>query len=172
VSRGPFVVAVARLRRTFGATSHVVPAGPIADLQVTGTAVPEGAEVGADVTLERIAGGIAVRGVVTAPWVGACRRCLAPLTGRLEVPVRELYTEGGDGEDTYPLEGDEVDLEPLARDAVLLDLPVAPLCRPHCKGLCPLCGADRNEVTCSCSNPGDPRWAALDALRDEAGPDV
>jgi DUF177 domain-containing protein len=172
VPRGAFVVSVARLRRRSGASSHVAPAGPIADLQVTGTAVPEGADVAADVTLETIAGGIAVRGVVTAPWTGTCRRCLVPLTGRLEVPVRELYTEGGDGEDTYPLAGDEVDLEPLARDAVLLDLPVAPLCRPNCKGLCPICGADLNEVTCGCGAPRDPRWAALDALKDEAGPEV
>ena len=51
--------------------------------------------------------------------------------------MRELYTEDGDGEETYPLVDDEVDLEPLVRDAVLLELPLAPLCRPDCLGLCP-----------------------------------
>ena len=97
-------------------------------------------------------------GHVTRPWTGKCRRCLAPASGPLEVPVRELYTEDGDGEETYPLVGDEMDLEPLVRDAVLLELPLAPLCRPDCLGLCPFCGVNRNEEACSCEAPTDPRW--------------
>ena len=59
-----------------------------------------------------------------------------------------------------------MDLLPLARDAVLLNLPLAPVCRPDCAGLCPTCGADLNEGPCLClpvSSNG--RWAALDALR-------
>ena len=43
--------------------------------------------------------------------------------------------------------------------------PSVPLCRPDCLGLCPTCGADRNEEPCTCAEPGDPRWAALDVLR-------
>jgi uncharacterized protein len=78
--------------------------------------------------------------------------------------VRELYTRGGDGDETYRLDGDEVDLEPLVHDAVLLELPQAPLCRPDCLGLCPTCGANRNLDPCTCAAPRDPRWAALDAL--------
>ena len=55
---------------------------------------------------------------------------------------------------------------PFTRDAVLLELPLAPLCRPDCAGLCPTCGADLNEGPCACPPAeGDPRWAALDALR-------
>jgi len=160
-----FVVPVARLRRTAGGSWAVRRSGPIPDLVVSGTAVPEGAEVTADVVLEAIAGGIAVHGRVLAPWTGTCRRCAAPVGGTLDVAVRELYTERGDGEETYPLAHDEVDLEPLARDAVLLELPVAPLCRPDCRGLCPVCGADWNEGPCSCEARRDPRWAALDVLR-------
>jgi len=81
--------------------------------------------------------------------------------------VREHYAPDGEGdEDAYPLEGDELDLEPLARDAVLLDLPLAPLCSVDCRGLCPQCGANWNLVTCDCVPTGDPRWSALDALRD------
>jgi uncharacterized protein len=79
--------------------------------------------------------------------------------------VRELFTRDGDPEETYPLGDDHIDLEPMVHDAVLLELPPAPLCRPDCAGLCPWCGANRNLAPCSCVAPSDPRWAALDALR-------
>ena len=70
-------------------------------------------------------------GTVTAPWQGECRRCGGPVEGTVTATVREQYAPAGaagQDEDTYPLTGDELDLEPLARDAVMLDLPLAPLC--------------------------------------------
>ena len=55
--------------------------------------------------------------------------------------------------------GDQLDLMPLARDAVLLHLPLAPLCRDDCAGLCPSCGNDLNQSTCDCDMTiPDPRW--------------
>ncbi|MGH9018064.1 MAG: YceD family protein [Acidimicrobiales bacterium] len=161
----PFVVHVAKLRRNPGTRWHEVRSGPMADLACVGTSVPEGAEPRADVVLESVVGGVSVAGEVTAPWAGQCRRCLCPAVGALTVPVRELYTPEGDGEDAYPLVNDEVDLESLVRDAVLLELPLAPLCTEGCQGLCPVCGANRNETSCSCAAPRDERWAALDTLR-------
>jgi uncharacterized protein len=169
VAGSPFVVHASRLRRVPGTRWHVVRAAPIADLTITGTTVPDGADATADVTLESVAGGISVAGAVEAPWDGVCRRCLAATSGTVRVPVRELYTVGGDGDETYPLHGDDVDLEPLTRDAVLLALPLSPLCRPDCKGLCPSCGADWNDGPCSCEPAPDPRWAALDILRGSEG---
>lgn len=142
-------------------------AAPLADLVVTGSAVPQGADVTVDVTLEAIAGGVSVVGTVTAPWAGDCRRCLQPAGGELRVAVRELFAPGGDGDDAYPLAGDEIDLAPVARDAILLELPVAPLCRPACLGLCPECGANRNIEPCGAHERTDPRWAALDVLRHD-----
>jgi uncharacterized protein len=166
----PFVVHAAKLRQHLGTRWHEVRRGPIEDLACSGSAVPEDAEVEADVVLESVLGGVAVSGTVRAPWAGSCRRCLEPAAGVLAVPVREHFTEGGDGEDTYPLHDGDVDLEPLVRDAVLLELPQAPLCRPDCQGLCPTCGADRNVGPCGCAAPRDLRWAALDALRSDAPP--
>jgi uncharacterized protein len=161
----PFVVHVAKLRRVPGTRWHEVRSGTIDDLMCSGSAVPDDADLRADVTLESIAGGVTVTGFVVAPWTGECRRCLVPASGTLKIAVRELYTEGGDGEETYPLTNDEVDLEDLVHDAVLLELPVAPLCQEGCLGLCPLCGVNRNEKTCRCEMPRDERWAALDVLR-------
>jgi len=142
---------------------------------VTGSAVPAGADVSLDVMVELVDGGVLVSGTVEAPWSGECRRCLTSVEGRLEIRVRELYEPRGDhgstgeeDEDTYPLVGDQLDLTPLARDAVLLELPQAPLCRDDCAGLCPTCGADRNAGPCGCpSGPADPRWSDLDALRND-----
>ncbi len=164
MARAPFLVHVARLRREDGASWPEQLRGPIEDLACSGSAVPAGADCEADLVLESVIGGLSVQGTVSAPWVGECRRCLAPAAGTLQVAVRDLFTPGGDGEESYPLEGDDLDLEPLVRDAVLLELPQAPLCRPDCQGLCPDCGVDRNGDSCSCQAPPDPRWAALDAL--------
>jgi uncharacterized protein len=175
VTARPFIVNVAGIRRTPGARRPEQRRGRIEDLTVTGSEVPPGAEVDIDAVLEVINGGIVVLGTVTAPWVGECRRCLGEVRGELAVEVREIYeprTAGEEAasieaeEETYPLLGDQLDLMPLARDAVLLNLPLAPLCRDDCAGLCPTCGADRNEGPCGCPpKDPDPRWATLDALR-------
>jgi uncharacterized protein len=165
VAARPFVVHIAKLRRVVGTRWHEVRSGPIDDLACSGSAVPPGADLRADVTLEAIAGGVSVAGVVEAPWAGACRRCLEPASGTLAIRVRELYTPDGDGEDAYPLVDDEVDLEDLVHDAVLLELPIAPVCHEGCRGLCPLCGTNLNEQACLCETPRDERWAALDVLR-------
>jgi len=168
----PFVVHAAKLRQKIGTRWHEERQGTLEGLDCSGSAVPHGSPASADVVLESVLGGVSVLGTVSAPWSGECRRCLAPASGEVRTAVRELYTEGGDGEETYPLHGDDVDLEPLVRDAVLLELPQAPLCRPDCRGLCPVCGVNRNDETCDCAPPSDPRWAALDALRvPDAGSD-
>jgi uncharacterized metal-binding protein YceD (DUF177 family) len=70
--------------------------------------------------------------------------------------------------ETEPIVGDQIDFTLLVREAVLLAVPDAPLCRADCPGLCPQCGADRASTTCSCVvETRDPRWAALDALRGQ-----
>jgi DUF177 domain-containing protein len=165
----PFLVHATRQRRRVGTRWHELRRGIIDDLACSGSAVPAKAEVEADVVLESVGGGLSVSGTVRAPWAGTCRRCLEPAQGFLEVPVREHFTEDGDGEETYPLHDGEVDLEPMVRDAVLLELPQVPLCGPDCLGLCPWCGVNRNEERCTCAPPRDERWSALDVLVDPEG---
>jgi uncharacterized protein len=171
----PLTVSIAALRRGHEHRRREQRSGPIPGLHVTGSSVPAGEEVDLDVMVELVDGGVVVTGTVGTRWAGECRRCLKPVEGRLVLPVRELYQPhsdrtgaGADDEETYPLEGDQLDLLPLARDAVLLELPQAPLCRPDCAGLCPTCGTDLNAGPCPCRPaPADPRWSALDALRPE-----
>ena len=171
--RRPFLVQVAALRKQNGVTRDEHRRGVIADLGAVSVVVPDGEPVGLDLTLASFPGGIMVTGTASAPWRGECRRCGGAVEGTVVAEVRERYapvapgggTRDGD-EEAYPLVGDELDLEPLARDAVLLELPLAPLCTEDCRGLCPVCGANRNTETCACAVPGDPRWSALDVLRD------
>jgi uncharacterized protein len=165
----PFMVQVAAVRKVAGTTRHEVRQGVIDGLGAVGVVVPDGSPVVADLTLSSYPGGITAEGTVRAPWRGECRRCGGPVSGTVAAEVRERYAPRGgtdEDEDAYPLAGDELDLEPLARDAVLLELPLAPLCSEECRGLCPQCGANWNVTTCECAPAGDPRWSVLDALRD------
>lgn len=139
--------------------------------------VPEGAEMTLDVQLEAVTEGVLVTAEVTAPLTGECARCLDPLTQTAEVRFQELLDyeqgRGPGGEDGYSLEGDLLDLEPVLRDALVLALPLAPLCRADCPGLCPECGVQlaRAGEEHGHAAPIDPRWAELARRMTEAGPD-
>lgn len=111
-----------------------------------------------------------------------CDRCLAPFEEAREERLEALLVAGrakaGSGEHELQeedlgvvrVEGEVLETEPLIAEQVSLSLPVKPLCRPDCAGLCPGCGADLNHEPCRCeSKPTDPRWAALAALRGRRG---
>jgi uncharacterized protein len=104
--------------------------------------VPEGADLELDVRLERVTDGVLVTGTVRAPLVGECARCLDSFPSATEVRFTELFTHDAsdDDADGYLLDGDLLDLEPALRDALVLELPLAPLCAEDCPGLCPECG--------------------------------
>ena len=161
---GPFVVAVAVLRKNPGTRRRLKVTGPIADLDVSNSRVEPGSAVELDVVLESVLGGMVVTGTVSACWEGECRRCLETATGRLLARVREVYTDHADPEIEYAMTDDWLDLEPLAHDACILELPLAPLCGPDCLGLCPECGVNRNRETCTCTEKTDRQWAGLAGL--------
>jgi len=71
-----------------------------------------------------------------------------------------------DDVDLFPYEGTALDLTPLFRERLILSIPIAPLCREACKGLCPQCGTDQNREKCACEcSPVDPRLAVLEDLK-------
>jgi len=158
-------LSVADLLTRPGASRAVALHADVPDLELGGTRVPAGASVAIDLLLERVPEGIVVRGTVRAPWESQCSRCLVPVQGDVEVHVDELFEPDPVEGETYRLEHDAIDLEPVVRDHLLPELPTSPHCRDDCRGLCPYCGADRNEVECGCApDDPDPRWAALRSL--------
>lgn len=104
--------------------------------------VPEGAELELEVRLEGVAEGVLVTATVRAPLVGECARCLDLFASATEVRFIELFAReaSDDDADGYLLDGDLLDLEPALRDALVLELPLAPLCADDCPGLCSECG--------------------------------
>ncbi len=100
-----------------------------------------------------------------------CVRCLAPCQQKLSTEFTELYAFSSRSTSESGLlfpENGQIDLAPLAREYLLLDMPIGPLCRVDCQGLCPVCGENRNEAACEHEPEGvDPRMAALQTLLDE-----
>lgn len=166
MSRGTLTVGVADLLRSPGSTREVEIEAILDDLSVLGSAVPAGRPIEVDVRLEAVNEGVIAKGHVHAPWTGECRRCLRAIEGRIDAEVLEVF-EGHPVEgETSKLDHDRIDLEPVAREAVLLELPLAPLCQDDCAGLCPECGADRNANDCGHTlEATDDRWSALRELK-------
>lgn len=136
--------------------------------------VPPASPIELDLRLESVVEGVLVTGVATASVRGECGRCLDPVEQRLDIDIQELYLyPDAEPDDTEAsrLAGELLDLEPLVRDEVVLDLPFMPLCRPDCAGLCPMCGQNLNrDPEHSHDDLIDPRWDGLAAWSDD-GPD-
>ncbi|MDF7664345.1 DUF177 domain-containing protein [Bifidobacterium sp. ESL0763] len=150
--------------------------------------VREGDSVRVHGSFDSIADGLVFMGRFTAPMHAECTRCLKPIDRDWDLDVTAFFpydssqaadTRHGkhgevdivagedEAEDTYPLshDGGFADIEALLRDTMVEHLPLQPLCRPDCKGLCSQCGVNLND------NPGhhhdviDNRFAALAGLK-------
>ncbi|MDQ4145530.1 MAG: DUF177 domain-containing protein [Actinomycetota bacterium] len=124
-----------------------------------------------DLRAESVVEGILVTGSVQAEATFDCARCLSSFELPMSLELCELFLAPGHeapaDEDSYEVAGKEVHLEPMLRDAVVLALPLKPVCRDDCAGLCAGCGRNLNEDACICSNDEtDPRWAELAVLRE------
>jgi DUF177 domain-containing protein len=175
-SRLPLVVDTTKLPRQPGATralKRVATAPP--DLGVELISVPTGSDLELDLSLTSVSEGVYVSGNVRGSLSGECGRCLNEITEPFDVKIAELYAyadstteETTDSDEVGRMQGDLLDLEPALRDAVVLTLPVTPLCRPDCPGLCPECGVHFDDLPADHSHEDvDPRWAALRNLTKE-----
>ncbi len=138
------------------------------------------------VRVVREAESLELQGGLAAELELDCGRCLEPFVFRLETPLglrlvpeagadddgppSEIPVEEGDETETWSIRDGKLDLERLVAEFVLLNLPLKPVCRDACRGLCPRCGANRNEGECGCA-PGalDPRLAPLAEFRKRSG---
>ncbi|MCL5047368.1 MAG: DUF177 domain-containing protein [Firmicutes bacterium] len=164
-SKKQFLVEIGALRRHPGSRRELHLEGVLAGLEVSFAAVAPDQIIDLEAVLEQVHEGILVTGKLHTRWHGECGRCLMPAEGALEAEIRELYAEKIDDEMVYKMNSEVMDLEPLVHDACILNLPLSPLCKSNCKGLCPMCGANLNEESCGCKTPNDPRWAPLSFLK-------
>lgn len=115
-----------------------------------------------ELTVRKFDDSVTIEGPVTLDAVLECSRCLdeftVPLSLNMAVklapksklshsPEMELHS---DDLDIYYYEGDEIDLDPFIYDEIMLNIPVRPLCREECKGICPRCGKNMNSDPCNC----------------------
>jgi uncharacterized protein len=136
--------------------------------------VPVGADLELDLRLESVMDGVLVSGVVTAPVSGECGRCLGDVSDTLAVRIQELFvypeasTEHDDEDEVAQLQGDLLDLTATLRDAVVLALPINPLCNEDCQGLCITCGERLEDLPEDHSHDQtDARWGALAGLLEQ-----
>ena len=143
-----------------------------AGMGIMSIGVPEGSGIELDVMLESVIEGVLVTGTALVQLAGECSRCLDPISDELEVDLQELYcyeetdsrgrsvADSTDDDETLRMAGDFLDLEPVLRDAVVLELP----------GLCSECGARLEDDPEHHHDVIDPRWAALGGALESTGP--
>jgi uncharacterized protein len=190
--RGPLVFDMRSLSRQAGSSRterRVVPAPT--DLRLELVSVPEGSDVELLLKFDAVTEGVLVTGSATATVTGECARCLGPVASEVTVSLLELYEypeerprgskrqenwhdeaeESDNADEVRFLDGDLLDLEPAFRDTVVLALPIAPLCRDDCPGLCVTCGVPLAEAGPEHGHEDqpDPRWAGLEKLQPKEG---
>jgi len=133
--------------------------------------LPVPPEVPAELEVQRATGGDVFRLRFVVRLHGPCMRCLEDAVVPLAIDATEYHDSGASAGDDLTSEyvvDDHLELSAWARDAIALALPDQILCRPDCAGLCPVCGKNLNAEPHEHPGEGpDPRWAALEALRDE-----
>jgi len=156
-----------------------LPSGRIEGVQEVALEAHPGevADVSFRVTLDYSHSGASVhfRGRIEGVLETTCDRCLervrAPVAGTFDLVVRRSSehepaqeAEGAEDYVTIPLGEHEVSLESSVRETAVVSVPMVILCAEDCRGLCPVCGVNRNRDECRCQPAGDPRWNALRRL--------
>lgn len=178
-ARSAFVVDTHELGRRPGAMRPVERDIVLTDaIGLEVIAVPAGATVQVRGRIESVVEGILVSADIAAEAVGECVRCLDEVRTPVSTSIQELYIhaadtgrrgrgsvtaefDGDDGDDLLSMEGDLLTMEEPIRDAIVLALPLRPLCSPDCPGLCVECGVRLAENPGHAHQVSDPRWEAL-----------
>lgn len=129
-------------------------------------AVAKGKELVLSVRLESVHEGILVTVSGRAEASAECSRCLEPMAEDVEIELQELFQYHPQEEDDFVVEQDRINLEQALIDAVVPNLPIKPLCREDCPGLCADCGEKLDVGTHEHQKPIDPRF---DVLKDFGG---
>lgn len=155
------------IRRHTGARREFRAVTELPDV-VAGEFLVVGGRLAIDLVIEAVTEGVSAQGVVAGSWTGPCRRCLEPIVEPFEAEVHEIFEREPTEGETWPIEDERIDLGPVVREAAILALPLAPLCREDCVGpdpeRFPAVVAPDVDLASDSAPPADPRWAALDQL--------
>ena len=175
------VVDIVDLPQQAGSTKNIHLEEPApADLGTEVIGVQKGTPVVLDASLTSVEDGVLVRACTRVHIHGECVRCLRDLDEDRTIAFDELYllpearaaqiAQGDEEAEGFFLVGPtSLDLEPALRDALVLELPFRPLCRPDCAGLCSQCGERLDDLEAGHSHEVlDPRWSALAGLLTDA----
>ena len=164
------LVNVADLRRRLGQRRDEEVHVRLPRQKVVGSSTTDDPVIG-QVTVESIERGVSVTGSVSFGWEGDCRRCLELTGGEAEVNIDVIFQiDAAEDSELIRFDGDQIDLVPIVRDAVMLSLPLVPLCGDDCAGPDPdrypamtVEQSEQLKADEAAAEP-DPRWAALDQL--------
>lgn len=120
------------------------------------------------VKVTRTAQGLLLQGKFSAQVIAECVRCLDAIHQALETEFTELYAFNHNSVTESGLilpDNGKINLAPILREEMLLAIPINPICKADCKGLCPVCGENLNQTLCNHTDEDiDPRMDALRAL--------
>ncbi len=139
-------------------------------------AIPSDGVICLNLRIEAVDQGVLATGTLSAEALGECTRCLEPVTFQIEESFQELFhyqvdyrqkpkakeIDVEDEDELLEMDGDFIDLDAPIRDALILNLPINPLCSEECEGLCPTCGVKWADLPADHLHPvADIRWAHL-----------
>ncbi len=159
---------------------------PAESSSFSGLYAPESLQAGPDtysfseplsfnVVVSNTGGALLVAGTVSGSATTDCSRCLEPVEVAIDGEVEGYFLLDGQtpdadegAEEEFDVLGPDetIDLVPLLDAAVLVDVPLQPLCRPDCAGICPDCGANLNEATCTCAEAREAANAEFEAAKN------
>ena len=158
-------IDVAELIGRPGASKEISRSEPLSGLRMPLGWVEEDEPVELSLWAESVLEGVEVSGSIAGTLHMHCSRCLIEYEERFDHEVRETFYSSKRDDEEYEVSSGTIDLEPMIRDLIVLNIPPQPLHDSSCKGLCPVCGADRNETDCGHTQDlSDMRWAPLRAL--------
>lgn len=172
--QSPFVVDTHDLGRRAGAMKELSLVVPSPEgIDNSSLVLADGTSIDLKVQLESVMEGVWVSGSANLDLAGSCSRCLDPIAEELAVDVQEMYRYSDlvdadeDESDLSLVLDDRIDLEPALRDAVVLAMPIAPVCEDSCLGLCATCGVRMDSDPGHTHKQVDPRWEKLSKLKEE-----
>ncbi|MDA8441315.1 MAG: DUF177 domain-containing protein [Peptococcaceae bacterium] len=169
------LINLAGIRKSFGASAEFTLREHLATWEVAGETVEFTQPVEVEVRATNLANSLLLQGQIQTEVKLVCSRCLEPFNLAVTVNFAEELCHAADltsymadhpeaqEEENYQVfASDEFDIRPMVSEQIVLALPMKPLCREECEGLCPKCGCDWNKAKCACDlQQGDPRLAGL-----------